>query len=298
MRTSNLLFLCAAAALPLGAQVTALGQSCSGAQVRMISKLEPPAKTTDPAIRSQLEREVHGNAVMGGGGRFHRVWQDAEQKVYQGYDLSLEKGSSAQTCLLRILPLSFTPQQISTIETWTLQPLPKYPVIPEVRVGDTVAIDILVNPATGQKLVDYLTLERAGPVAPPHPRDFTLADTDLSFYEPRLSIDGKLVQASVSAGSISGPTFWFYLEGHGRYVISLFPKPELRFQQAGAVHEGVLTFRDGAEEYRIECERRIAPGEGHYNIYVRHDPAWRPEGSGPSEPFFIGSFPLDQLKGK
>jgi len=28
---------------------------------------------------------------------------------------------------------------------------PKYPVIPNLKVGDTVALDLLVNPATGQK---------------------------------------------------------------------------------------------------------------------------------------------------
>jgi hypothetical protein len=299
MRISDLLFLCAAAALPLDAQVVAFSQGWPGVQVRFTSRLEPPpAKTTDPAILRELERELPGSAVALGE-RVHRIWQDAEQKVYGGYDLSVEKGGGAQTFQLRILPLSLAPKQISATETWTQHSLPKYPVIPEVRVGDTVAIDILANPTTGQKLVDYLTLERTAPAPPPRPHDFTLADAELSVNDPRLSVDGKPVDATAHfAGGVSGPTVWFYLRDHGRFMLSLFGKSDRRFREAGEVYDNILTFRDDAAEYRIECTSRIAPGPGHYNIYVFHNPAWWPMGEGANEPFILGSFPKAWLTGE
>jgi hypothetical protein len=40
---------------------------------------------------------------------------------------------------------------------WTFLGLPKYPAIPNVKQGGTVALDLLVNAATGQKVVDYRT---------------------------------------------------------------------------------------------------------------------------------------------
>ena len=76
-------------------------------------------------------------------------------------------------------------------------------MIPKVRVGDTVAIDLMVNSATGQKIVDYLTLRHTGTSAPVQPHDFSLADAELSVNEARVSINGKLVEATAhNAGGI------------------------------------------------------------------------------------------------
>ncbi len=294
MRVSDLLLVCAVAALPLGAQVIATSERWHGVQIYFDAKLEPPpARTTDPAILRRLEREVNGGVICGDG--VHRFWKDDEQKVYLGYDVSVEPGSGPQVFQLRIAPLSLAPKEMAEYgfpEAWTRLSLPKYPMIPAVRVGDTVAFDLVVNPATGQKVVDYLTLQRTKPPAPPPPRDFSVADADLSVVNPRLTIDGVPVEATADrAAAMSDPAVWFYLRGHGRFTLSLVPKPERGFQKTGQVYFNVLTFRDGAVEYRIECSQRIAPGEGSYNVYVRHEPAWAPPADYP-DPFFLGAGPI------
>jgi hypothetical protein len=116
-------------------------------------------------------------------------------------------------------------------------------------------------------------------------RDFTLADVELSLNQPRVRVNGKLVEdESNHRGGISGAVVWLYLEGHGRFVVSLFPDEKLGFRKNGMVTAEAMTFRDGATEYRVECSGRVAPGSGPYNLYVVHEAAWRA-----GAPFAIGS---------
>jgi hypothetical protein len=183
-------------------------------------------------------------------------------------------------------------------ETWTKLSLPKYPVIPELRVGDTLAIDLMENPKTGQKVVDYLTIQHTGLPAPGPARDFTLADVELSVNQPRLSVNGKLVDATAhTIGGISGAAVWLYLQGQGRFVLSLVPKQEFKLKRAGEVSGNVLTFRDGVDTLRMECSGQIAPSSGRYNIYVFHDRDWRPTGRDAGAPFILGSAALEALIG-
>ena len=164
--------------------------------------------------------------------------------------------------------------------------LPKYPVIPNVKVGDTVALDLLVNSSTGQKVVDYLTLQRQGDIdLRSAPRDFTAADAELTLTGPRVFLNGKL-EAQESAGGISGVVTWLYLEGHGRFVLSLIPNDKLGFVRNGRVSRNGLLFEDRGSEFRVECDNRVAPGSGTSNLYVRQEREWRP---GNRAPFRFGS---------
>ncbi len=285
-------------ALPCHAQVTASGANWGGIKVSFDARIEPsPNPATDPAVLRQLQHDIHGGVIVDQ--LVHRYWQDPNQKTYLAYDLSVEPGPNPRFLEVRIAPLSLTPQQMVNHgfpQTWTRLSLPKYPVIPQVQVGDTVALDLMVNASTGQKLVDYLTLRRTGSTTPARPHDFSLADAGLYVNRPRITVNQRLVPATAhSDGGISGPIVWLYLQGVGRFVLSLLPKPEFGLRGTGEVSGNVLTFHDGADTYRIECSGQIAPGPGLYNIYVFHDRGWRPVGMDANEPFILGSAPLEAL---
>ena len=153
---------------------------------------------------------------------------------------------ASSTFLLRIEPLNLTKKQsdgLAVDASWTKLGLSRYPVVPDVRVGDTVTIDLLVNPATGQKIVDYISLKRS--IDQSVPQDFTLAEAVLEWNTPTVSINGKLAESSPPGGGTTGSVLWFYLPGRGEYVISLFPNPKLGFRKAGQVSDRTLTFSDG-----------------------------------------------------
>ena len=60
-----------------------------------------------------------------------------------------------------------------------------------------------------------------------------------------------------------------------------------------------LTIREGSTEYRVDCAGAIAPGPGRYNLYVEHEPGWRPSGGDAGMPFLLGAADkAQQLAGK
>jgi hypothetical protein len=252
--------------------------SWKGIEIGFVTKVEPPG---DNGI-SQLPSGVSSNQ-----GRAQHIIQDREHKRYFGYDVQLEPSEDGHTAQVRIQPLGPTSLAAATAGLgWTLLPLPEYPAILGVKVGDTIALDLLVNAATGQKIVDYLTLRHRGERPAGKLRDFSLADIELSLIRPRVQVNGKPVDAMANyQGGTSGAVVWLYLAGHGRFVLSLFPNEKLGFQKNGVASADTLSFRDGSTEYRIECGGPVAPGSGPYNLYMLHE-AWNPGGV---EPFVFGS---------
>lgn len=266
----------ALAATALWGQESHLSAGFGEFQVRFVTKVEPPGENP----RAQLP-----GAILPEPGRAHRLISDAAHKRQFGYDLLLEPGGDGNTVQLRIEPTKLSSAQVfSNLHGWTLLDLPKYSVIPKVKVGDTVALDLLVNPVTGQKIVDYLTVvRREDNAAPAH--DFTLADVELSLNQPRVSVNGKLV--AESQGGTAGAVVWFYLAEYGRFILSLVPNQKFGFQKNGVAAADTFTFREGSTEYRVQCGGAVAPGPDRYNLYVAHEPAWKPWGTGAS--FTLGS---------
>lgn len=260
--------LLAAAATTLQAQDGGLGvtdPSWNGIWIRFATKVEPGGEWAP---------RVLGGAVLTEPGKPHHVIDDPIHKRTFGYDLRLEPSADGLTAQLHIEPLHAP--QFSVKSGWTLMGLPKYPVIPNLRIGDTVALDLLVN-STGIKIVDYLTLERLDRPSPERAHDFSLADVMLSLDRPRVLLNGKLLESSAHfQDGAAASVVWIYLQGHGRYVLSLFPNGKLGFRKNGMTAANTMTFRDGPTEIRLECAGSVAPGDGPYNLYVVHEPDWRP----------------------
>lgn len=258
----------------LPAQQSTLRVYLNAIEIRFETRLEPPANGADRfpggvvVDRDELQSPGHR--------RVHRSITDATHRRSFGYDLILESMPDPQTVRLRFEPLSV----VTANPGETLLAPPKFPVIPVVHVGETVALDLLINPATGQKVVDYLSVRRASPgqaAASETPHDFALADLQLNLSHPRIWVNGKPLDAGVqdAGGSISAHVFWLGLPAFGSFEISLWPEPGLGFQKAGTLNGNTLTFRAGSSEYRVESDVPIAPGSGLYNIYVLHDSTWK-----------------------
>ena len=257
---------------PIFAQLSASSASWNGLQISFVSKIEPDGTL------------LHGGVVVGHDTVRHLISDNVHKREFS-YDIVVEPAPDGRTALIRIERSTLRGRTILD-SGWTHLELPKYPVIPNVHAGDTVALDLLVNDATGQKIVDYLTLRRAGDMdLKSEPRDFQLTDVDMTLITPRVSVNGKPLPDSEGLG-FSGRVVWLYINGRGRYVMSLFPNQKLGYQKNGVVSRHGLLFHDGATEVRIECSRGVAPGGGAYNLYIKHQPDWRPP---EAAPWTIGS---------
>jgi hypothetical protein len=250
----------------------------NGLEVRFLTKVEPPGENAQARLPGAIIIEQ---------GRAHHLIDDAAHKRTFGYDLWVTPEAGGNTVQLRIAAMKFENGKPYSVQPgWTLIELPKYPVIPKVKIGETVALDLLVNPGTGQKIVDYLTVARRQEESPT--QDFRLADVELSLLEPQVRVNGKLV-ASTKAGTL-GQVVWLYLPGQGRFSLSLFPNEKRGFTRNGTAAADTFTFRQDSTGYRVECSSPVVPGSGRYNLYVRHEPGWYP---GPENAFVIGSNNLD-----
>ena len=278
-----ILLLVVTAAVPAAAQISV--SAPNGIEVQMTARIEPGSA------------RIPSGVIAVSVGRFHRVVLDRNQRRYFAYDLLVEPKDGSQALQVRIEPFSLSATELAETQmvdpSWTPIPLLKYPVVPDVRAGDTVAIDLLENPTTGQRVVDYLAFKLSNPAVAAEPSplgDLSLAEVELQLKNFRISLNGTVLDTSTRlGGSISGTALWFYLPERGRFIMSLVPNPKLGFRRAGEVSNRSLTFTEGRERYDIQSTSRIVPAWGRFNLYVLHDPKWRPTRGETNSPIIVGA---------
>jgi hypothetical protein len=245
--------------------------------------------------------------TIGGEGIIHRFMSDRRQRVFFGYDISIDVLPQANTYRLTFNQLaSESVRQIlgSDAASWTQLPAPDWggPAVRTIQAGDVLGLDLLTNNATGQKIVDYITVKK--PSSDPDwrfiyetgtARDFHAEDAALELLSPQVSVNG---QSGISASGVSvyGTAVWFYLPGQGRFALTLAPHPEYGFAQAGEVRGSTLSFTIGSDTFNLVSARRIAPGTRPFHLYVLHEPDWQPDPTLKS--VWGSSDTVDQLFGK
>lgn len=157
-----------------------------------------------------------------------------------------------------------------------------------IEDGDTFALDVLVNPQTGDKITDIVTISASmqsleqAPVSEA-PRDFTLADVEMKMTNYRLLINGELVAGGKQSGACAGPLIWFHMPGSGgRFIFSVMPHPGYDFKKIGVIENNKLKFTLNGEEYEWISNAPVVGQGGIWNLYVLYDPAYVPD------PFFLG----------
>jgi len=225
-----------------------------------------------------------------------RIVLDESTHTYVGYELLIEPqpsgGYLATFGKLGITPLELSSSQPSTDRSWTNQPIPSIPKSRVLQEGETMSIEIFVDPTTGDKLLDDVKInpprspamrfQTPPMVARPVPtvsgtaRDFSPADAELQLTQVRtVTLNGN-PQGQLIPPNVHGPLVWLYLPAHGRFILSLVPRADLGFTKAGEVRGGVILFTLGKDSVMLESMRQIATGDTAYNLYVLHDPDWEP----------------------
>ena len=128
----------------------------NGVAVKLDTRLEPG----EPPITK------HGGGTLTEKEVIKRHICNFDNQTYFGYDLTLERLPSGKV-RFRFSPLTMKPKQITQlfaqVKNWKPLTLPKgSPATLDVRPGETVALDLFVNPTTKQKVTEYLTLTDGG----------------------------------------------------------------------------------------------------------------------------------------
>ncbi len=324
-----------------------------------------------PSTPPMAEGFVGGNITDSSA--IHRYLFYNSQQTYFGYDLFVEPVPKTEFYKVTFRPLSVADPkrlEISHPESWKMVPLSGYPAPQTVHAGDTVELELFKNPATGQKIIEYVRVlgqkgrgnpyvigtgdvlfvnlihqpdasgtfvvrpdgtiplvRYWGPIkaagrtvdeltaaledqfsryfnhpkvnvrvmridsknAPGVARDISVDDVELRIIAPQVSLNGNHLYPATYEDGVSGPAVWFYLPDHGRYLLSLVAHPQLGFVKSGEVRGSTLTFSIDGETLSLSSGVDIAPGFAPYNLYVLHEPAWRPREDALGGTFLMGS---------
>jgi hypothetical protein len=153
----SLIFLTCVAAW---AQAGFSGSMSSGTDVEIFfeSKFEPP----EPHL-SFVGGGMGVRALPGMNRGLRRYSANASTHEYFGYDIHVDP-VEVHTGIYRVTfsALSLTPLEMNLTDSssWRSLPPPAFPAPQIVNVGDKIALPLFENPATGQKVMDYISLKR------------------------------------------------------------------------------------------------------------------------------------------
>ena len=215
----------------------------------------------------------------------HRMVMDHAGKIVFAYDLEARVAGHELT--LRVKPLDPAYEQRLRAEKWFPKDNPldnngrlfsfaRVRELPGVHAGDTVRLDLLANPTTGDKITDLIQPSlRALKVVP---QDDPGRD-EFQFARIRISIEGKPVtQEPLTSASLTGAAAMIYLPGRGGYFFSREPVTSYGFQRIGNVVGNQLWFTIGKEQFFIASEQPILKHANTETVWVYHDPSYKPSG--------------------
>jgi hypothetical protein len=275
-------------------------------------RTDPPS----PALSRRFVPYLRDRAIPNGPAFFTRIFLDDAHHAYFGYELLLERKQTG-TYLATVGKLGITPIDLATSLVpgpidlgWTNLPIPSIPDPRLLQDGETISVDVFVDPSTGSKLIDDIRVNpplparglQPVPVAPPlvptvsgTARDFSAADAELQLQHPRaVLVNGNALNGPISR-NVRGPLLWLYVPKHGRYILSLIPRPGLDFIEAGEVRGGAISFKLGEDSIKIECATLIATGDAPYHLWVLQDPDWEPVSESRKDRPDIGSVGAAEL---
>ena len=222
-----------------------------------------------------------------------RVFVDSGSDFFFGYDLLVEPIGEAKQFRISVRPLGAEDEKElrarSSFKTRRMHPdynaagLSRASSPQVIDDGDAFALDVLVNPQTGGKIVDVVQVSfdqsrlREAPVSESPPRDYTLADVELNISNYKLLVNGEMVAGAKRTGGCAGPLVWFHLPGKGRFIFSLMPHNGYDFRKVATIEHNRISFNWDGTQYEWFSSSPIIGSGGNWNLWVTRDADYIPE---------------------
>jgi hypothetical protein len=170
----------------------------------------------------------------------------------------------------------------------------KYPPAFLIEDGGMFALDVLVNPQTGVKIVDLIRISSETKLATTAKelqpmrsakelepmRDFSPDAVELTVKNFKFLINDQAVLGADSPvrGGVTGTVIWLYLPGRGRFIFSLVPREGYDFQKIGKIQDNKISFQIAADRYEwISSTTVFGSSGGGWNLWVLHDADYAPQ---------------------
>lgn len=222
-----------------------------------------------------------------------RVFVDSGSDFFFGYDLLVEPVGGKKEFRVSVRPLGPEDEKElctrSSFRTRRMHPdynaagLARSSAPQVIEDGDAFALDVLVNPQTGGKIIDVVQVSfdqsklREAPVSESPPRDYTLADVELNISNYKLLVNGEMVAGAKRTGGCAGPLVWFHLPGKGRFIFSLMPHAGYDFRKVASIEHNKISFDWDGTHYEWFSSSPIIGSGGNWNLWVSRDADYIPE---------------------
>jgi hypothetical protein len=199
---------------------------------------------------------------------FHRVVFDKQGALLLGYDIEARKAGQ-DTFTIRIKPVDKDKFKVGGMGKWLEIPtLTGIREFPPLRMGDAVEVDILYNPATGERIYDVLKVSGDRPPARVAPEP---SGERFSLENVRVTINGKTIGEERNVW-MRGAAFMIYLPGRGESYLALSPSPDYPLQASGWIDHNILRFFAGGELVEITGKSNMLQNSDYSTVWVYHVP--------------------------
>ena len=229
---------------------------------------------------------IYSKALTGENRIIHRVLSAGDGSVIFGYDLRIDSDALTKKFSVAVLPAddafrrSFLKPPLTSASN-LFATFPRATTSQKLDDGDALALELLVNPASGLKIVDVVRVSfdpstLREPSLDAAPKDFALDAVALTMNGYNLYIDGALAGKAKSSANCTGSLLWFYVPVQGRFIVSLLPRDGYTFKKIGLLDRNRIEFTYKDHHYEWISSEPISPINGPWNIWVLQDPNYTP----------------------
>jgi hypothetical protein len=218
---------------------------------------------------------------------------DGRSIVYKLIVKRLENGARFEALLQAHEPT------LEQVQKWGIDPgrvengfLSKYTQPITLNNGDILSLDVLFEPRSRAKLVEFFQISTDDPIARRNPdkldeviarrnpdnlkaeaRALTLDDLTLTVSGYEVRRNGEKINGG--GGGTSGRYIWLGFPQVGRAIFTLSTPPEgAGFEQTAIVNKNQLIFSIDGAQYEWISKSRIVSAEGSFYVWMKFDPTF------------------------
>jgi hypothetical protein len=211
---------------------------------------------------------------------------DRTQHILFVYNLESSRGAAPNTVMIRIMPVSAATEagmlkyEASHGRPFAGAHLPTVAGVrefPAVKIGEAVALDILYNPSTGEKVFDVLrpiTGTPGGTSVTVVPSSETISLKDIA-----IRVNGRPLPAPASL--MAGAAVRIDIPRHGTFVVAAFDphesSPDHAFAAIAHADGKTMSWMVGRDRVEITSSTDILTRSERGVLWVYHDAHYQPD---------------------
>ncbi len=250
----------------------AFGQAASVVSLSNGVQLRVGIRGTGTSLKTGME-PASGNS-------FYRIFKDENNLDVFAYEIVVERTADGERFHIIAKPAGeeFS-SRFPNSDGGKPVPTLSAPIDSEfLTSGRRFDVAIPTNPGTREDVTDSIqvTLNRRGP---PAADSGAAASGRIRFVNLKVSVHGQVATAPGPGAVVSGIYAMFYLPGRGGYFFSTQQVDKLPFAHVGTVDRAVLRFTVDNENLDCTSESPILTQSERGEVWVYHDPNYKPEGN-------------------